>query len=177
MADQEYDDSLLQTSENLAGVDWDGLETGGLVSQGEHLALVKKVGGYLHNFKDYTGPRAKVQLQIIEGVDKGKVVYDDITLPHPQESQGSQNRRVLIGSRMGLIVKGSKDASKVNWKALEGAQVLITVEHNISDSGKSKGKTFANVKFDGWQDPAAAPATVGPVPSGAPASAKAYDDI
>ena len=155
MADQEYDDSLLQTSENLAGIDWDGIEHGGLVSQGEHLALVKKVGGYLHNFKDYTGPRAKVQLQIIEGPDKGKTVYDDITLPHPQESQGSQNRRVLIGSRMGLIVKGSKDASKVNWKGLEGAQVLITVEHNVS---KTNGKTYANVAFDGWQDPAAAPA-------------------
>ena len=86
MADQEYDDSLLQTNENLAGVDWDGLESGGLVSQGEHLALVKKVGGYLHNFKDYTGPRAKVQLQITEGSDKGKIIFDDISLPHPQES-------------------------------------------------------------------------------------------
>lgn len=175
MADQEYDDSLLQTSENLAGVDWDGLETGGLASEGEHLSLVKKVGGYLHNFKDYTGPRAKVQLQIIEGPDKGKMVYDDITLPHPQESQGSQNRRILIGSRMGLIVKGTKDTSKVNWKALEGAQVLITVEHNVS---KTNGKTYANVSFDGWFNPPAAPvAPAGAAPSGAAASAKAYDDI
>ena len=174
MADVDYDDSLLQTSENLAGVDWDGLETGGLVSQGEHLALVKKVGGYLHNFKDYTGPRAKVQLQIIEGPDKGKVLYDDISLPHPQESQGSQNRRILIGSRMGLIVKGSKDASKVNWKVLEGAKVMITVEHNVS---KTNNKTYANVTFDGWHDPAAAPAATGSAPSGAAASPKAYDDI
>ena len=174
MADQEYDDSLLQTSENLAGVGWDGLETGGLVSQGEHIALVKKVGGYLHNFKDYTGPRAKVQLQIIEGPDKGKVLYDDISLPHPQESQGSQNRRILIGSRMGLIVKGSKDASKVNWKVLEGAKVLITVEHNVS---KTNNKTYANVTFDGWQDPAAAPATPGPAPAGAGTSPEKYGDI
>ena len=175
MADQEYDDSLLQTSENLAGVDWDGLETGGLVSQGEHIALVKKVGGYLHNFKEYTGPRAKVQLQIVEGPDKGKVLYDDISLPHPQESQGSQNRRILIGSRMGLIQKGSKDASKVNWKVLEGAKVLITVEHNVS---KTNNKTYANVTFDGWQDPAAAPATAGPAPAGAGAKpAQDYGDI
>ena len=175
MADVDYDDALLQTSENLAGVDWDGLETGGLVSQGEHLALVKKVGGYLHNFKDYTGPRAKVQLQIIEGPDKGKVLYDDISLPHPQESQGSQNRRILIGSRMGLIVKGSKDASQVNWKVLEGAKVLITVEHNVS---KTNNKTYANVTFDGWQDPAAAPAATGAVPAGAGAKpAQDYGDI
>ena len=174
MADVDYDDALLQTSENLANLDWDKLETGGLVSQGEHLALVKKVGGYLHNFKDYTGPRAKVQLQIVEGPDKGKTVYDDITLPHPQESQGSQNRRVLIGSRMGLIVKGSKDASKVNWKILEGAKVLITVEHNVS---KTNNKTYANVTFDGWQDPAAAPAATGAAPAGAAASPEKYSDI
>ena len=175
MAEMDYDDNLLQTSENLAGVDWDGLETGGLVSEGQHLALVKKVGGYLHNFKDYTGPRAKVMLQIMDGADKGKVVYDDISLPHPQESQGSQNRRLLIGSRMGLIDKGSKDSTKVNWKALEGAQVLITVEHNVS---KTNGKTYANVAFDGWQDPAAAPTPPGgSAPSGAAASANAYADI
>ena len=175
MADVDYDDALLQTSENLAGVDWDGLETGGLVSQGEHLALVKKVGGYLHNFKDYTGPRAKVQLQIIDGPDKGKVLYDDISLPHPQESQGSQNRRILIGSRMGLIVKGSKDASKVNWKVLEGAKVLITVEHNVS---KTNNKTYANVTFDGWADPAAAPAATGAAPAGAGAKpSQDYGDI
>jgi hypothetical protein len=158
MAEQDYDDALLQTSENLAGVDWDGLETGGLVSEGQHLALVKKIGGYLHNFKDYTGPRAKVMLQIVDGGDKGKVVYDDISLPHPQESQGTKNRRLLIASRMGLIEKGSKDSAKVNWKALEGAQVLITVEHNVS---KTNGKTYANVTFDGWQDPAAAPTPPG----------------
>ena len=175
MAELDYDDSLLQTSENLAGVDWDALETGGLVSEGQHLALVKKVGGYLHNFKDYTGPRAKVMLQIVDGSDKGKVVYDDITLPHPQESQGSQNRRVLIGSRMGLIQKGSKDASKVNWKGLEAAKVLITVEHNVS---KSNGKTYANVTFDGWQDPAAAPTPPSGVPGGNGGTAKdTYADI
>lgn len=179
MADVEYDDSLLQTSENLANIDWDGLDTGGKLSVANtpHLCLVKKVGGYLHNFESYTGPRAKISLQVVGGPDKGKMQYDDISLPHPQESQGSQNRRVLIGSRMGLIAKGSKDASQVNWKVLEGRQVLITVEDKVSDSGKSKGKTFANVTFDGWQDPAAAPVATGPAPSGAAASANAYNDI
>ena len=174
MAEQDYDDSLLMTSENLAAVSWDQLESGGLVSQGEHLAIIKKVAGYLHNFKDYTGPRAKIQLQIIEGPDKGKVVYDDITLPAAQESDGSRNRRVLIGSRMGLIEKGSKDTAKVNWKILEGAKVLITIEHNVS---KSNNKTYANVTFDGWQDPAAAPAATGPVSSGTAKPQDAYADI
>ena len=176
MADQtDYSDDYLVTNENLATVDWDSIDgTGGKLSVGTHLCLVKKVAGYLHNFQDYSGPRAKVSLLVLEGVDKGKTQFDDITLPHPQESQGSQNRRVLIGSRMGLIVKGSKDASKVNWKTLEGRQVLITVEDTVS---KKNGKTYANVTFDGWQDPAAAPAATGPAPSGAAASKDAYSDI
>ena len=179
MADITYDDSLLDTSENLAKIDYDAIDSGGKLSVANtpHLCLVKKIGGYQHDFQDYTGPRAKVQLLVIEGPDKGKAQYDDITLPHPQESQGSQNRRVLIGIRMGLIVKGSKDTTKVNWKTLEGRQVLITVEDKVSESGKSKGKTFTNVTFDGWQDPAATPAATGAAPAGAAASANAYDDI
>lgn len=176
MADQvDYDDALLQTSENLAKVDWDGLEAGGKLSPGTHLCLVKKVGGYLHNFTEYTGPRAKIFLQVIDGPDKGKTQFDDITLPHPQESQGSQNRRILIGSRMGLITKGSHDASKVNWKALEGAKVLITVED--SEPSKKTGKIYSNVTFDGWQDPAAAPAATGAAPAGAAGATEKYGDI
>jgi len=175
MAEQDYSDDYLMTSENLADVSWDTIESGGLVFEGQHLATVKKISGYLHNFASYTGPRAKVMLQIVDGTDKGKVVFDDINMPHPQESQGSQNRRVLIGSRMGLIEKGSKDSTKVNWKALEGAQVLITVEHNVS---KTNGKTYANVAFDGWQDPAAAPTPPGGVAGSNDGTAKdTYADI
>ncbi len=175
MADQDYDDALLVVSENLATVDWETLDSGGKlsVSNDPHLCVVKKVGGYLHNFQDYTGPRAKVMLQVVSGPDKGKTQHDDITLPHPQESQGSQNRRVLIGTRMGLMQKGSKETSKINWKLLEGKQVLISGEDSVS---KKNGKMYYNVAFDGWQDPAAAPAA----PAGAsPAegSKDAYSDI
>lgn len=178
MADIVYDDSLLDTSENLATINWDDMEGGGKLSPANtpHLCLVKKIGGYQHDFQDYTGPRAKVSLQVIDGPDKGKTQYDDITLPHPQESQGSQNRRVLIGTRMGLIVKGSKDASKVNWKILEGRQVLITVEDTIS---KKNNKTYANVTFDGWQDPAVTPtpATGAIAPGGGGPAQDKYGDI
>lgn len=171
MGEIDYDDSLLNTSEAMANVDWDGIETGGLVSEGKHLATVKKVGGYLHNFQNYTGPRAKVQLQIKEGPDKGKFLYDDITLPHPQESDGSRNRRLLIASRMGLIVKGSKDTQTVSWAVLTGRDALITVEHNKSTKNN---KTYANVTFDGWEDPATAVAA--PPLAGSPAPAQ-YADI
>lgn len=177
MADVEYDDSLLATSENLGTVDWDSIEGGGRVSAGTHLCIVKKVGGYLFNFEKYTGPRAKVQLQVLEGPDKGKTQYDDITLPHPQESDGSRNRRVLIASRMGLITKGSKETANVNWAILTGSQVLITVEDNVS---KKNGKTYSNVTFDGWQDPTAvleAGAAQTGAATGGGANKDAYDDI
>jgi hypothetical protein len=175
MAEIEYSDDLLQTSQPLAGVDWDHLETGGIPAEGQHLATVIKVGGYLFNFKNYTGPRAKVQFQIKEGPDKGKMVYDDINLPHPQEAPGNVNRRVLIASRLGLIPKGSKDTVAINWKLLEGKDVLITVEHN-KGSGDKANKTYANITFAGYEDPAAATAT--PPGAGTPGTTKdQYADI
>jgi hypothetical protein len=176
MADIEYDDGLLNTSENLAPIDWEGIEGGGKLSVANtpHLCLVKKIKGYTHNFENYTGPRAKVILLVIDGPDKGKMQHDDITLPHVQESQGSQNRRVLIGTRMGLIQKGSKEVKNVNWKILEGRQVLITVEDKVSTKNN---KTYANVTFDGWQDPATAPAATGGALAGAATKPEAYNDI
>ncbi len=170
----DYDDSLLQTSESLAAVDWDSIEGAGKLSPGQHLCLVKKVSGYIHNFQTYSGPRAKVMFTVIKGKDKGKTQYDDVTLPHPQEADGSRNRRLLIASRMGLITKGSKDTAQVNWQTLEGRQVLITVEDNVSTK---TGKTYSNVTFDGWADPATAQAaeTKGAEPG--VASGGAYADI
>jgi hypothetical protein len=150
MAEIQFDDTLLITQENLAVVDWDNLESFGLPGEGQHLATIKKVGGYLHNFRDYTGPRAKVHFQIKEGLDKGKMVRDDINLPHPQEKEGNVKRRVLIAVRMGLVPRGSQDTTQVNWKLLEGRDVLITVVHVKSDKD---GKTYANVPFDGWEAP------------------------
>lgn len=172
MADIDYDDSLLNTSEAMSGVDWDSIETGGLVSEGKHLATVKKVGGYIHNFKEYSGPRAKVQLQIKEGPDKGKTLYDDITLPHPQESDGSRNRRLLIASRMGLVARGSKDTQQVSWAALTGQDAVITVEHNRS---QKNNKMYANVAFDGWEHPSTASASS--AGAGAAPAQDQYPDI
>jgi hypothetical protein len=180
MADTEYDDSILETSEDLGTVEWDNIEGTGTPAEGTHLCLVKKVLGHQYNFKSYTGPRAKVMLQIIDGPDKGKLIYDYITLPDSHESQGSQNRRALIGTRMGLFPKGSKETRNVKWKTLEGLQVLITGDHNQSPDKKwaeqnptapAKMLTFFNVKFDGWQDPAVAAA--GAPPAGAAVGAAA----
>lgn len=148
----QYDDSLLQASENLANVDYDNLDSYGLVSEGRHLVLIERVSGYLHNFKDYTCARAKLKMLILAGPDKGKYVFDDVNLPHPDEKQGNQNRRVLIATRLGLIAKGTKDTVNINWKDLEGKKGVVTVEHNTSTDEKTKKtKTFANVSFAGYE--------------------------
>lgn len=175
-AEIEFDDRLLVTQENLAVVDWENIENFGIPGEGQHLATIKKLGGYMFNFANYTGPRAKVTFVIKEGADRGKTVYDDVNLPHPQEKEGNVKRRVLIASRMGLIPKGSKDVTQVNWKLLEGRDVLITVEHK-KGTGDNANKTYANITFDGWESPNAAAqgAALSP-PAGAPPQDK-YSDI
>jgi hypothetical protein len=163
MAELDFDDSLLTSQENLGAVDWDNVENFGVVTEGRHLATIKSVNGYMFNFKEYTGPRAKVKFVIKEGPDKGKFVYDDINLPHHQEKDGNVKRRALIASRMGLVQKGSKETVQVNWKVLEGRDVWITVEHSTGEKDGKK-KVYANVTFDGWEAPEGvpqAPATAG----------------
>jgi len=169
----DYDDSLLNTSENLAGVDWDHLETGGIPAEGKHPVTITKVGGELHNFKTYTGPQAVIQMTIRGGADKGKMIFDRINLPHASEAQGNQNRRVLIASRLGLIQTGSKDTTKINWKLLEGMKPVVTVIHK-KGTGENAGKTYANVTFDGYEHPDAA---IPPGPGPEAAGPEAYADI
>lgn len=149
MADINYDDSVLNTQDDLSAVDFDNLEFGGIASEGRHLVVFKSVKGYIFNFKDYTGPRAKFKMQVIEGPDKSdtnRFVYDDLNLPHPQEKDGNRNRRALIATRLGLIQKG-QSAAKINWKDLEGTQAVITVEHGLG----ANGKKYANVSFAGYE--------------------------
>jgi hypothetical protein len=170
----DYDDNLLNTSENLAAVDWDHLETGGIPAEGKHRVTITKVGGELKNFKTYTGPQAVLQMTITEGDDKGKMIFDRINLPHASEAQGNQNRRVLIASRLGLIQTGSKDTTKINWKLLEGMEAVVTVIHK-KGTGDNAGKTYANLSFDGYENIDAAMVT-SPGPGGA-AGPEAYADI
>jgi hypothetical protein len=152
MSEDQYDDSLLMTSEYLGNIDWDGLEMGGIPAEGQHLAIIRKVQGKMVNFKDYSGPVAKVQLEILEGEDKGKKVFDSINMPTPGEKQGNQNRRILIASRMGLIPQGCKDTVNIEWKLLEGKKALITVVHK-KGTGDKADKTYANIDFAGYEAP------------------------
>ena len=149
--ENQYDDALLQTTENLANIDYDSLDSFGMLSAGKHLVVIEQVSGYLHNFKDYTGPRAKFKMRVVEGAspaDVGKYQYDDLNLPHAAEKQGNQNRRVLIATHLGLVPKGTKDVTKINWKDLVGTSAVITVEHREG----ANGKKYANVTFDGYEN-------------------------
>ena len=169
MADQEYDDSLLNTGLDLDGVDWDGLETGGMVAEGQYLALIKKVRGQAKNYgvakagetlkegtEVYTGAQAIVMLQITEGPEKGKTIYDRIDLPNKAEEDWKKKKRLLIAKRCGLISRDQKGTQEVSWKRLEGSTVIIVVEHY--QYGKNKEKTGSQLNtFKSYRDPALEP--------------------
>jgi hypothetical protein len=148
--ESQYDDSLLATQENLENVDWDRVDGFDPVSEGKHLVEIENVSGYSHNFKEYTGSRAKLKMRVLAGLDAGKFVYDDLNLPHRKEKAGNQNRRLLIASRLGLIEKGAKDNVDINWKLLEGRQAVVSVVHTKSEKD---GKVYANIAFDGYEGP------------------------
>jgi hypothetical protein len=75
---------------------------------------------------------------------------------------------------MGLIPRGSKETHQVNWKVLENRDVLITVEHNRS---QKNNKMYANVAFDGWEDPATGAAATAAQTGAAASGTDKYADI
>ena len=114
----------------------------GLPGPGRHLVIIRSVKGYLHNFPEYTGPRARIEMEIIEGPETGKTLIDGIALPHPLETEGRIKRRLRIALRLGLMSKedfGKKDF-KINWKTLEGRCCSVDVVHKTYN-----GRLFAMV--------------------------------
>jgi hypothetical protein len=91
-----------------------------LPAPGQHLVRIVKVLGYLHNFPEYTGHRARLEMEILEGPDAGKIVVDNVSMPHPEESKGMIHRRNRIACRLGLIEWGARGPVQVNWKEIEG---------------------------------------------------------
>jgi len=86
---------------------------------GRHLVKIISVRGYMHNFQDYFGPRARLKMKVLEGPDAGKFLFDNISMFHSKESKGMLQRRVRIAYRLGLIPWGAQGEVKVNWKLLE----------------------------------------------------------
>lgn len=108
---------------------------------GWHFVKIVNVKGYLYNFQEYTGPRAYLEMKILNGPDAGKMLKDKISLPHPEESEGRRIRRLRIKYQLGLISRDDKGTKTINWKLLEGKTCWVDVVHN-----KYKGRVFPMVK-------------------------------
>ena len=111
-----------------------------LPAPGEHLVRIMNVLGYLYNFPEYTGPRARLEMEILDCPDAGKTLVDNISLPHQKESEGRRNRRALIASKLGLIPWGDKETRTIDWRSLQGVSCWVNVVHE-----KFKGRVFAKV--------------------------------
>lgn len=111
----------------------------GLPSPGRHRVIIRTVKACLHNYPEYTGPQARLEMKIIEGPETGKALLDSIALPHPLETEGRRKRRVRIALRLGLISKEDfeKEEVKVNWKSLEATCCSVEVVHKTY-----KGRVF-----------------------------------
>ncbi|MBU4232789.1 MAG: hypothetical protein L6277_04765 [Desulfobacterales bacterium] len=92
----------------------------GLPSRGRHLVIIRTVKAYLQNFPEYTGPRARIVMAIMDGPDAGKIIVDNVSLPHPEESKGMLQRRVRLACRLGLVAWGTQGTVQINWKSLQG---------------------------------------------------------
>lgn len=170
--DQHYDDSLLETQENLAGVDYDNLDSSGL-PKGEFACVVDLVKGKQGNFdkteKDvaYTCGVAVLKLKCIEGQYKGQTKFDDVRLPPKTgpEPDWAKNRRVSVLNAFGIIKKGDHEAAKtVNWKNdIEGRKIILVVDapQPYTDDDGNKKPGFPRVKMFGGYKPydGTAPAT------------------
>lgn len=92
---------------------------------GRHLVKIISVEGYMHNFQDYFGPRARLKMKVLEGPDAGKFLFDNISMFHPKESKGMLQRRVRIAYRLGLVPWGNKETIQIDWKLLEGVACWV----------------------------------------------------
>ena len=103
----------------------------GLPKTGKYLVRIVNVMGYLHNFPEYTGPRARIEMEIMEGPDAGKILVDNVSLLHPKESRGMFLRRLRIAKRLGLITRGPNGEiiQQGGWKLLQGIVCLVDLAY------------------------------------------------
>lgn len=96
---------------------------------GRHLVRIITVSACRHNFEEYSGIQARLKMKILDGPEAGKILFDNVSLPHSKESNGMQRRRVHIAYRLGLIQWGTIGTVQVNWKLLEGVVCLVNVAY------------------------------------------------
>lgn len=66
---------------------------------------------------------------VLNGLDTGKPLFDNISLHHPSETKGMQLRRLRIACRLGLIEWGTKGRVQVNWQLLVGVVCWVEVSY------------------------------------------------
>jgi hypothetical protein len=82
---------------------------------------------------------------------EGRFIWDDITLPHANESDGARNRRILVAKRVGLITDTSRKIPADAWSNLIiGKQALVRVSERTYTDKSGITKTIASVPFDGY---------------------------
>lgn len=124
-------------------------EPGASLHPGQHLVKILSVQGVKYNFKDYIGAQARLKMKVLSDPDAGKFIFDNISLPHPEESKGMFHRRVRIAYRLGLIPWGAKETIRLNWKELEG--VVCWVDVAYKNLGGRKVLTVDNYELqDDW---------------------------
>ena len=144
----EFDDDILNTEDSYSESDFDEQDFTP-ASEGEHEVLVEEVRGEMHDFAEYTGPRARLTMNVCDekDMDYGRKIFDNINLPHPDEKPGNRKRRAAILAKLGKVSKGTSGDVKFNWKLLEGMRLVVDCEHS---TGKN-GKTYCNPKFAGYR--------------------------
>lgn len=171
MDESQYSDDVLNTVDGYDEEDFNN-DDYSPPAEGDHEVVIESVKGYMHDFKEYTGPRAKLKMKVVgpEGnPDIGRYVFDDVNLPCQGEKPGNRKRRALILSRLGFLSRGDDNSQvKFDWKRLEGLRCIVTVEHNTGTNNDGKTRTYANVPFGGYKalGGASAPATAEAAPAG-----------
>ena len=160
MDEARYSDDVLNTVDGYEEEDFDN-EDFTPPAEGDHEVEIESVKGYMHDFKEYTGPRAKLKMKVVgpEGSsDIGRYVFDDINLPCQGEKPGNRKRRALVLSRLGFLTRGDDNSQvKFDWKRLVGLRCIVTVEHNTGTNNDGKTRTYANVPFGGYKSLEGAP--------------------
>jgi hypothetical protein len=107
---------------------------------GRHLVEIISVRGVKWNFQDYVGAQARLKMKILEGPDGGKLIFDNIPMLHPKQSQHVKHRHLHIACGLGLIPWGAKGTIRVNWKSLEGVVCWVDVSYR-----EFKGRQYVNL--------------------------------
>jgi hypothetical protein len=85
----------------------------------------------------------------------GRKMFDDVSLPKPDEADALKNRRILIAKRAGIISDSSAEIPKNTWgELILGKRFLVTTEENeYTPKGKTKPVSTVRIAMFGYDVP------------------------